>query len=88
MTISLPGRKINELREMLKEWPEEKSKTTGRAVLVLAGKLHHVARMVRPGQYFVQRRLQLSKQHLNGQTKWGGRGLEKRQGEDRGSEGV
>ena len=71
MTISLPDRKINELREMLEEWPEEKNKATVREVLVLAGKLHHVAYMVRPGRYF-RRYLQLSKLHLNGLEKRGG----------------
>ena len=74
MTISLPGRKITELREMLQEWPEERSKATVREVLVLAGKLHHVAYVIRPGRYFVRRLLQLSKLHLNGQEKRGGGG--------------
>ena len=43
-------------------------------VLVLAGKLHHVAYVIklhhvayviRPGRYFVRRLMQLSKLHLN-----------------------
>ena len=42
VTIPLPGRKTNELREVLQEWPEERSKKTVREGLVLAGKLHHV----------------------------------------------
>ena len=46
MTISLPGRKIKELREMLQEWLEERSKATVREVLVLAGKMHHVAYVI------------------------------------------
>ena len=67
MAISLPGRKNNEQREMLQEWPEERSNAAVREVLVIAGKLHHVAYVTRPGRYFVRRILQLSKLHLNGQ---------------------
>ena len=74
MTISLPGRKINEKQEMLQEWPEERSKATVREVLVLAGKLHHVVYVIKPGRYFVRRLLQRGELHLNGrEKKWGGR---------------
>ena len=89
MTISLPGNKINVLREMLQESPEERSKATVGEVLVLAGKLHHVADVIRPGFYFVRRLLQLCKLHLNGQEKRGGKGmLGKGLEEGRGREGV
>ena len=71
MTTCLPGIKINELREMLQEWHEERSKETVREVLVLAGKLHHVACVIRPERYFVRRLLQLSELHLDGQDKRG-----------------
>ncbi|CAN0532247.1 unnamed protein product, partial [Laminaria digitata] len=37
MTISLPARKINELHEMLEDWPPERRTATVREVLVLAG---------------------------------------------------
>ena len=74
MTISLPGRKINELREMLQEWPEQRSTATVREVLVLAGKLRHVAYVIRPGPYFVRGLLKLIKLHLNGQENRGGGG--------------
>ena len=67
ISISLPGRKKNELREMLQEWSEERSNAAVREVLVIAGKLHHAAYVTRPGRYFVRRLLQLSKLHLNGQ---------------------
>ena len=43
-----------------------------REVLVLAGKLNHVAYVSRPGRYFVRRLPQLSKLHLNGQENSGG----------------
>ena len=61
MTISLPVRKVKELRELLEEWPAGRSTATVREVLVLAGKLHHAAYVIRPGRYFVQQLLQLSK---------------------------
>ena len=40
MTISLPARKVKELRKLLEEWPAGRSTATVRKVLVLAGKLH------------------------------------------------
>ena len=79
MTISLLGRKINELRDMLQEWTEKRNNATVREVLVLAGKLHHVAYVIRPGRYFVRRFLQLSKLHMKGQEKRrGGGGRERK----------
>jgi len=41
-------------------------------VLVLAGKLHHAAFVIRPGRYFVRRLLQLTGLHLNGAERAGG----------------
>ena len=39
---------------------------------MLAGKLHHMAYVIRPGRYFVCQLLHLSKLHLNGQDNlWG-----------------
>ena len=74
MTISLPARKISELQKMLEDWPAGGRTAMVREVLVLKGKLRHVAYVIRPGRYFVQRLLQLSKLHLNGQEKRGGSG--------------
>ena len=71
MTISLPVRKVKELRELLEEWPAGRSTATVREVLVLAGKLHHAAYVIRRGTYFVHLLLQLSGLHLNGQEKRG-----------------
>ena len=71
MTISLPTRKVKELQEVLEEGPTGKSTAIVREVLVLAGKLHHAAYVIRPGRYFVRRLLQLSKLHLNGQARKG-----------------
>ena len=49
MTISLPARKVRELRELLEEWPTGRCTETVREVLVLTGKLHHAAYVIRPG---------------------------------------
>ena len=76
MLIPLPDRNINELRAMLEDWPEERTKPTVRGALVLEGNLHHVAYEIRPGRYFGRRLLHLSKLHLNGQEN---RGVERRQ---------
>ena len=77
LTISLPGGKINQLPEMLEEWPEERNKATVREVLVLAGKMHNVAYVIGPGRYFVRWLLHLSKLHLNGQEEIGAGGRKK-----------
>ena len=74
MTISLPARKVLELRKLLEEWPAERSTVTVREVLVSAGKLHHAAYVITPGRYFVRRLLQLSKLHLYGQERRVGSG--------------
>ena len=74
MTISVPPRNIRELQQLLEEWPEVRRTATVREVLVLAGKLHHVAYVIGTGRYFVLRLLQPSKLHLNGQEKQEGEG--------------
>ena len=75
MTISLPTRNTRELQELPGEWPEGKHTAMIQDVLVLAGKLHYVAYVVRPGRYFVRRLLQLSTLHLNRQEKREGQGV-------------
>ena len=74
MTLSLPARKSRELQELLEDWPPWKRTATEREVLVLAGKMYHVAYVIRPVKYSVRRLLQLSNLHLNGQEKRGGEG--------------
>ena len=71
-TISLPEQKVQDLRERLAEWPPHRKQATVREVLVLAGKLHHAAFVIRPGRYFVHRLLQLAGLHLNGMERAGG----------------
>ena len=65
MIISLPTRKVKELRELLEEWLTGRSTATVREVVVLAGK-HTTWRMCRPGRDFMRRFLQLSKLQLGG----------------------
>ena len=65
---------MDELRVQLADWPARRQTATVREVLVLAGKLHHVSFVVRPGRYFVRRLLWLSKLHLDGVERAGGGG--------------
>ena len=44
---------------------------TVREVSSLAGKLHHVAYVVRPGRYFVRWLLRLANLHLTGKSREG-----------------
>ena len=73
MKISLPPRNVRELKELREEWLEGRRPTTAREVLALAGKLPHVAYVIRPGSDFVRRLLQLNKLPLNGHEKTEGR---------------
>ena len=41
MTIALPERKADDLRQRVAEWPPERETATMKQVLVLAGKLYH-----------------------------------------------
>ena len=66
MTISSPPWEIRELQELLEEWPKGRRTATVREVLVLAGKLHHVAYVIRPARSFIRRLLQLRKLPLDG----------------------
>ena len=49
-----------------------------REILVLTGKLHNAAFVVRPGRYFVRRLLQLNKLHFKGDERSGGWGARER----------
>ena len=69
---SLQPERVDELREMLQKWPSARMHATVKEVLVLAGKLHHAAFVIRPGRYFVRRLLQLAGLHLNGVERAGG----------------
>ena len=64
MTIPLPATKVEELNEMLYDWPAGRRTATVREVLVLAGKVQHVANMIRSGRYFVRRLPHLRKLNL------------------------
>lgn len=66
LTISLPARKVDQLRLLLKEWPAERSEATVAGVLSLAWKLHNAAFVVRPARYFVRKLLLLTNLHLRG----------------------
>ena len=69
MTMSLPARTVRELQELLGEGPAGMRTATVREVLALTGKLHHAEYVIIPARYFVQRLLQLSRLHLNGQER-------------------
>ena len=71
ITTSLPPRKAKELRELMEEWPTGRRTATVREVLVLTGKLHDAAYVIRPGRCFVRRPQQLRKLHHNGQERRG-----------------
>ena len=43
MTVGLPQKKLEDLRQRLAKWPPEWREATVREVLSLAGKLHHAA---------------------------------------------
>ena len=65
MTVGLPQRKLEDLRQRLANWLPERWEATVQEVLSLAGKLHHPAYVVRPGL------LRLAKLHLTGESREG-----------------
>lgn len=65
LTISLSLRKSKELKDKLAHWAWSRKTPTVKEFLVLSGKLHYSALVVRPGRYFVRRLLQLCRLHLN-----------------------
>lgn len=59
-TIGIPERKVEQIRSMLREWPEGRREATVGEVLSLTGKLHNAAFVVRLTRYHVRRLLQLT----------------------------
>ncbi len=55
MTISVPPRKIADLRGILDQWPVERKEAPVEEVRSLVGKLLHLSEVVRPGKFFVRR---------------------------------
>ena len=69
MTICLPTKTINEVKEIVKDWSAGRRTATVHEVLMLAGKLHDEAHVIGPGWYFERQLLQPSKLQVNGQYK-------------------
>ena len=55
MRISVPVRKIEEIRAMLKEWPLNRTYARIKGAASLIGKLRHFKTVIRPGRYMVWR---------------------------------
>ena len=55
MRISVPVRKIDDIRAMLKEWPLIRTYACIKDVASLIGKLRHFTTVIRPGRYMVWR---------------------------------
>ena len=55
MRISVPVRKIDDIRAMLKEWPLHRTYARIKEVASLIGKLRHFKTVIRPGRYMVWR---------------------------------
>ena len=55
MRISVPVRKIDDIRAMLKEWPLNRTYARMKEVASLIGKLRHFTTVIRPGRYMVWR---------------------------------
>ena len=73
ITVRLPQRTLEDLRQRLASWPPERREATVREGLSLAGKLHHAAYVVRPGLCFVHRLLLLANLYLTGKESREGR---------------
>lgn len=59
MAISLPRKKVEDLRARVEDGPQGRKEATVREVLLLVRKLHHAAIGFQPGRYVVRRLLQL-----------------------------
>ena len=66
MTMRLPPRKLDRLKELTKQWLEKKA-ATKRAMLSLIGELAHASKVVVPGRTFLRRMLDTahSRPHLD-----------------------
>lgn len=58
-TLSLPAKKLEQLRQLTREWLSKK-RCTKRELLSITGKLQHAAKVVRPGRTFLRRLFDLS----------------------------
>ena len=58
--LSFPADKLGRLKDMLASWVARRS-CTKRELLSLIGYLHHAAAVVKPGQVFLRRLIDLSK---------------------------
>lgn len=71
MRIKLPERKRLEMLQLLQKWPSTRMTATAKEMWSLTGKLRYVAKVVRPGRFFVWRLLLmvgLEGQKENGDT--------------------
>lgn len=57
MRMKLPERKRVEILQLLQKWPSTRKTATAKEMWSLTGKLRHVAKVVRPGRFFVWRLL-------------------------------
>ena len=57
MTITLPPAKLVQLRDLLRQWPNDRVSASEVELRSLTGKLLHVCEVVRPGKFFVRRML-------------------------------
>ena len=79
IVVGLSQRTLEALRQLLASVSPERREATVWKALLLAGKLHYAAYAVRPGRYFVRRRLWLANLHLteeesrSGGDAWGRR---------------
>lgn len=55
MRISVPPRKIDEIRDLLRKWPMDRRSARIKEVESLIGKLRHFTIVIRPGRYMVWR---------------------------------
>ena len=57
MTITSPPAKLPQLRDLLRQWPDDRVSVSEVELTSLTGKLLHVCEVVRPGEFFVRRML-------------------------------
>ena len=57
MTFSVPLEKLERLRDTLNEWSPDRVVASEEELRSLIGQLLHLCKVVRPGEYFVRRRL-------------------------------
>ena len=57
MTITSPPAKLPQLRDLLRQWPDDRVSVSEVELTSLTGKLLHVCEVVRPGKSFIRRML-------------------------------